>query len=71
MDVYSSGVNFSTRWIDYYGDLRDIDLCNVNGGGDANVSNPSRACRAIVSLSSGILDGKTEEGTSSNPINLD
>ena len=69
--VNSSNVYFRARYIYYDGSLGDDDLCYVYGNGYARGSNPSRACHAIVSLSSGILDGKTEEGTSSNPINLD
>ena len=72
VDVYSSDVNFLTRYIGSGGGvLDDSDLCSVNYNGDAYGDSYSYAVRPVVSLSSGILGGKTGEGTSSNPINLD
>ena len=71
VDVYSSSVGFSTRYIRYDGYFGDVYLCSADRHGRAYGNLNSMACRAIVSLSSGILDGKTEEGTRANPINLD
>ena len=39
--------------------------------GNPDEYNFSYAVRPIITLNPGILNGKTEEGTSSNPINLD
>ena len=69
--VNSSYVDFRARYIYDYGYLYDDYLCSVGGNGYADGSYYSRAVRPVVSLSSGILGGKTGEGTSSNPINLD
>ena len=69
--VNSSDVHFSTRCIYDGGYLGDSGVCYVLSYGNANGNNNSYAVRPVVSLSSGILDGKTGEGTSSNPINLD
>ena len=71
VDVDSSYVYFGARCISSIGDLSDNDLCYVHNHGGANGLSSSRAVRPVVSLSSGILGGKTGEGTSSNPINLD
>ena len=71
VDVDSSGVDFSTRYINDGGDLYGCLLCDVNYDGYAYGDTYSRAVRPVVSLSSGILGGKTGEGTRANPINLD
>ena len=48
------------------------NLCNVNNNANTNYNNTdTRAVRPVVSLESGILDGKTETGLRENPIVLD
>ena len=65
-------VSFGMRYIcNSDGRLDDSDLCRAYNDGDVRGNSDSNAVRAVVSLSSGILDGKTEEGTRANPINLD
>ena len=69
--VYSRAVNFNMRYINDYGDLNDYCLCYVDDYGSVDGYDYPCAVRPVVSLSSGILDGKTGEGTRANPINLD
>ena len=69
--VTSNHVDFGARYISYDGYLLADYLCRVNSNGYVDGRDASGAVRPVVSLSSGILDGKTGEGTSSNPINLD
>ena len=69
--VYSSGVNFRARYIDNDSCLSVYRLCYVGDDGGVDGRSYSSAVRPVVSLSSGILDGKTGEGTRANPINLD
>ena len=69
--VYSSNVGFRARCIYSSGSLGDDNLCRVNNSGSADGLDYSHAVRPVVSLSSGVLDGKTGEGTRANPINLD
>ena len=71
VDVNSSYVYFRTRCIYYDGDLGGSYLCYVDNYGNVGSDSDSYAVRPVVSLSSGILDGKTGEGTRANPINLD
>lgn len=53
--------------------LNDCDLWDVyaDGSGYGAIYGGTRAIRPVVSLSTGILDGKSGEGTRNNPINLD
>ena len=71
-DEYSYGVYFRVRYVYGGGDLGSNYLCNVNHDAYANCDNTdARAVRPVVSLESGILDGKTETGLRENPIVLD
>ena len=71
LGVESYAVYFGTRYVNHYGCLQVSDLCVEYDNGSANGWKYPYTVRPVVSLNSGILDGKTEEGTRANPINLD
>ena len=72
VEVDSAYIEFGLRYVDSTSNLSHLPLCGVNSMGNAwSDSDHPYSVRPVVSLSSGILDGKTEEGTRANPINLD
>ena len=65
-------VFFRVRCVDYDSTLDSSLLCSViSNASTDSYSTDTRAVRPVVSLESGILDGKTETGLRDNPIVLD
>lgn len=71
VSVYSFRVLFRARYVSSDGNLYDDYLCYVSRDGYHYGYNSSKTVRPVVSLNSGILDGKSGTGTKSDPIKLD
>lgn len=70
LDLYSGYAFFKARYIGTGGKLYSSWLCEVNFWGGCGGNGNIEGVRPVISLTPGILDGRTEKGTIDDPIIL-